>query len=109
MLVAKYSEQFYHDGYIHYEFISSYNRDLSQLEEIEISRQVLGVCLGVGVMSLHFEYIGYRIHQLRSGRRFTRRLQAISANCSKSNSGSNLPLTSLKIVPNILGPSLFWI
>ena len=41
--LAKYSEEFYHDGSIHYEFVTSYNRDLAQLEEIEISRQILGV------------------------------------------------------------------
>ena len=45
LILAKYIDQLYHQGLIHYEFVTSYNRDLQQLEELELSRQILGVSI----------------------------------------------------------------
>ncbi|KAI8929144.1 transport protein Trs120 or TRAPPC9 TRAPP II complex subunit-domain-containing protein [Entophlyctis helioformis] len=44
---AKFTEQLYHDGFIHFNFVTSYNRDHAPLEDIQLNRQVLGV---IGIM-----------------------------------------------------------
>ncbi|KAJ3364329.1 hypothetical protein HDU91_002647 [Kappamyces sp. JEL0680] len=36
------TEELHHDGCIHFDFTTSYNKELAPLEEIELSRQVLG-------------------------------------------------------------------
>ncbi|KAL5039848.1 hypothetical protein BDV3_003227 [Batrachochytrium dendrobatidis] len=45
---AKFTNQFYHDGCIHFNFATSHNKEHSPLEEIQLSRQVLGV---IGIMN----------------------------------------------------------
>ncbi|KAJ3091168.1 Trafficking protein particle complex subunit 9 [Quaeritorhiza haematococci] len=43
----KFTEQIYHDGYIYYNFVTSYNREHACLEDFQLHRQVMGV---IGIM-----------------------------------------------------------
>ncbi|KAL2915792.1 hypothetical protein HK105_204739 [Polyrhizophydium stewartii] len=43
----KFTEQLYHDGFLHLRFVTDHHRDHAALEEIQLNRQVLGV---IGIM-----------------------------------------------------------